>query len=242
MAEQPEPGADPRIGRIHYTFEPPSLFQMIAGMIGSSIGWGLFMLWGEFLAKVTLTITALGSVAFLIGLWRYSEQVQFGSLGLRRHKWGGSTDLLYEEVGAVTHLGSEDQQKYSQLRVEALPDLGKSPIQFYRFEDETFPRAEQVLLSAVVDAMQQRLTRGQIVDWQPGVAFRRDGLEVASPDGTGAAKLVAYRDIGKWEAGDKGTLTLRSLAGEPLVTSSLDGRNFFPCYELLGRLKDGAKT
>lgn len=242
MTESREAGEDPRLGRILYSFEPPSLWQMSAGLIGAALGWGLFSVWGDFLKKVTLTIAGLGAAAFCIGLWRYSERVEFGQRGIRRRKWGGAAELLYDEIAAITHLKSESVDRYSQLRVEG-GEFGKPVIQFYRFEDAGFPDAERLMVAAAVGAVQKRLARGEPLDWLPGVRFRREGLELSptSAANTARARVIPYHAIGKWAAGEAGTLTLPNTSGETLLTTSLDGRNFVLAYELLGRLKAGEK-
>jgi hypothetical protein len=225
---------DPRLGRILYAFEPPSLFQMVAGLIGFAVGLGLYMAMGMVLRKLTLTIAGLGAAAFAIGLWRYSERVEFGERGLRRRKWAGSTELLYEEIGAVTRQKSESLDVYSSLTVEP-SDIGKRKIEFYRFEDAGYPDAVRGMAAKIADAAERRLGHGEPFDWISGVRIRREGLELTS---AGSAQLIPYRDVGDWKAGqDAGTLTLHTRSGDPLFTTSLDGRNFIVCYELLARLK-----
>lgn|GEM_PF-4711022 len=215
---------------------------MSAGLVGAALGWGLFSVWGDFLKKVTLTIAGLGAAAFCIGLWRYSEQVEFGQRGIRRRKWGGATELLYDEIAGVTHLKSESVDRYSQLRVEG-GEIGKPAIQFYRFEDASFPEAERLMVAAVASAVQKRLVRGEPLGWLPGVRFRREGLELSptSAANSAPARVIPYHEIGKWAAGEAGALTLQSKSGEALLTTSLDGRNFVLGYELLGRLTAGEK-
>lgn len=231
MTESPKTSEDPRLGRILYAFEPPSLWQMFAGLIGTALGLGLFWVWGEFLRKVTLTVAALGATAFCIGLWRYSEVIEFGERGMRRRKWGGSTELLYDEIAAVSHSKSESVNVYSALRVEAR-ETDKPAIGCYRFEDATFPEAERMMVAAVASAVQKRLARGEPLEWLPGVRFRREGLELSLPN----PRMIPYQDVGAWTSGEAGTLTLKTKAGDPLLSTSLDGHNFVLCYELLGRL------
>lgn len=224
---------DPRLGRILYAFEPPSLFQMVAGLIGFALGLGLYLAMGMFLRKLTLTIAGLGAAAFVIGLWRYSERLEFGERGLRRRKWGGAAELLYEEIGAVTRQKSESIDVYSSLTVEPR-DIDKRKIEFYRFEDASFPEAVRGMAAKVADEAERRLSHGEPFDWIPGVRIRREGLELTSE---GSAQLIPYRDLGDWKPGEGGTLTLQTRSGNPLFTTSLDGRNFIVCYELLARLK-----
>jgi hypothetical protein len=228
-----QPSEDPHLGRILYAFEPPSLWQMVAGLIGTALGLGLFLLWGEFLRKITLTVAGLGAAAFVIGLWRYSEVVEFGTRGIRRRKWGGSTELLYDEIGAVSHVKSESVTVYSSLSIEPR-EPGKPTIQFYRFDEGPFPEAERLMVAAIVESIQERFKRGEPFEWLPGVRLWREGLEL-SPPAAPNSRMVPYREVGAWKPSDAG-LTLQTKAGDPLLTSTLDGRNFFVCYELLGRL------
>ena len=61
--------------------------------------------------------------------------------------------------------------------------------------------------------------------------MRREGggEEQEEEDGSGQARSIPYREIGAWEAGDKGALTLRSQAGDVLMASSLNaGWGFGP--------------